>query len=79
MNLRRRFPGYQLSDQALAEVDRIQVLWRYCRKRFADNGPWLFGRFTIADAMYAPVVMRFRQHFSQLERRCRSVLRYRKP
>ena len=60
MNLRRRFPGYQLSDRALAEVDRIQALWRYCRKRFADNGPWLFGRFTIADAMYAPVVMRFR-------------------
>ena len=33
-----------------------------CRERFADSGPWLFGRFSIADAMYAPVVSRFRTY-----------------
>ena len=60
MNLRRRFPGYRLSDAAVSDVRRIQTVWRYCRDRFANGGPWLFGRFTIADAMYAPVVMRFR-------------------
>lgn len=60
MNLRRRFPGYRLSEEAVSDVGRIQAVWRYCRDRFANGGPWLFGRFTIADAMYAPVVMRFR-------------------
>lgn len=60
MNLRSRFPGYKLGDAAIADLKRIQDLWRYCRERFARHGPWLFGRFSIADAMYAPVVMRFR-------------------
>ena len=60
MNLRRRFPGYRLSQAAISDVHRIQTVWRYCRDRFANGGPWLFGEFTIADAMYAPVVMRFR-------------------
>ena len=60
MNIRRHFPGYTLSDSAVSDVVRIQEIWRYCRNRFANQGPWLFGSFTIADAMYAPVVMRFR-------------------
>jgi len=60
MNCRKRFPGYKLSAQARGDVDRIQSLWRYCRQNFGRQGPWLFGRFSIADAMYAPVVMRFR-------------------
>jgi glutathione S-transferase len=37
---------------------RIGQIWRDCREH-ADGGPWLFGRFTIADAMYAPVALRF--------------------
>jgi len=60
MNIRRRFPGYALSESAVSDVLRIQKIWRYCRTRYARHGPWLFGPFTIADAMYAPVVMRFR-------------------
>ena len=60
MNLRRRFPGYRLGEAAARDVHRIQAVWRYCRERFGGGGPWLFGRFSIADAMYAPVVMRFR-------------------
>ena len=60
MNLRRRFPGYRLDGAATRDVQRIQAVWRYCRERFGVGGPWLFGRFSIADAMYAPVVMRFR-------------------
>ncbi len=67
MNLRRRFPGYRLSEEAIADVERIQAVWRYCRDRFADGGPWLFGEFTIADAMYAPVVMRFRSILVDLD------------
>jgi glutathione S-transferase len=60
MNLRRRFPGYRLGPEALDDVARIQSVWRYCRQRFGTQGPWLFGDFSIADAMFAPVVMRFR-------------------
>ena len=60
MNLRRRYPGYTLSEAALADVRRIQDVWRYCRDRFAKRGPWLFGKPTIVDTMYAPLIMRFR-------------------
>ena len=44
---------------ALADVARIEALWRDCRSRFAKGGKFLFGRFCNADAMYAPVVARF--------------------
>ena len=60
MNLRRRFPSYKLSRNALDDVNRIQSIWDHCRSQYAQNEPWLFGNFSIADAMYAPVVMRFR-------------------
>ncbi len=60
MNCRRYFPSYEVGERAKKDIDRIQHLWRYCREKFGHQGPWLFGNFTIADAMYAPVVMRFR-------------------
>jgi glutathione S-transferase len=60
MNCRRFFPDYPVSESATRDIDRIQEIWGYCRSRFGKNGPWLFGAFSIADAMFAPVVMRFR-------------------
>ena len=42
-----------------SEIARIEEMWKLCRKRHAAEGPWLFGRFSTADAMYAPVAMRF--------------------
>ena len=47
-----------------ADIARVTDIWRDCRNRFgeAGGGPFLFGRFTIADAMYAPVVSRFRTY-----------------
>jgi len=42
-----------------ADVARIVAIWSDCRRRFGAGGPWLFGSCTIADAMYAPVVLRF--------------------
>ena len=59
MNCRRCFPGFQPSDAAQRDIDRVLDLWRFCRERFGREGPWLFGRFSAADCMYAPVVMRF--------------------
>ena len=48
-----------LSDEAKANIARIQALWTDARTRFGAGGPFLFGRFSAADAMYAPVVSRF--------------------
>lgn len=47
------------SDEVKADVARIEALWGDCRARYGQGGPFLFGDFTAADAMYAPVVSRF--------------------
>jgi glutathione S-transferase len=48
-----------LSPEVRADVDRIVLLWAECRRGFGQGGPYLFGTFSIADAMFAPVVSRF--------------------
>lgn len=58
MNCRRRFPGYRPSPGAQRDIDRVLGLWNFCRERYGAAGPWLFGEFSVADCMYAPVVMR---------------------
>lgn len=62
MNLHRSIGPKTLSDNARADIARIQELWTDCRQRSERNGPFLFGSFTAADAMYAPVVHRFRTY-----------------
>ncbi|POS09097.1 glutathione S-transferase [Burkholderia gladioli] len=57
LDIRATLPGREASPEALADVARIDALWRDCLA--ASGGPFLFGAFGIADAMYAPVVMRF--------------------
>jgi len=48
------------TPQVRADVARIDAIWSDCRVRHGKGGPWLFGaQYTIADAMYAPVVLRF--------------------
>lgn len=60
MSIRVSKPGAGATRDALADVARIDALWRDCLA--ASGGPFLFGEFTIADAMYAPVVMRFNSY-----------------
>jgi len=48
-----------LSPEVLADIARITAIWRDCRARFGASGPFLFGAFSNADAMFAPVVTRF--------------------
>jgi len=48
-----------MPDDARADVKAIQESWRRCRNEFGAEGPFLFGKFSGADAMYAPVVTRF--------------------
>ena len=59
MNMWRPPAKKELSADARANVARVQELWTDARNRFGAGGPFLFGRFSIADAMYAPVVSRF--------------------
>lgn len=59
MNCRRRSAAPPLTAFARRDVDRVQAIWRQARGHYGDGGPFLFGPFGIADAMYAPVASRF--------------------
>jgi glutathione S-transferase len=54
-----RYRNFTVPQEAKDDIARIQEIWNDCRKRYGKAGPFLFGRFSIADAMYAPVVFRF--------------------
>ena len=57
MNIRKLFPGRPRTPEVEADVARVTALWGECLR--ASGGPFLFGDFSYADAMYAPVVTRF--------------------
>jgi glutathione S-transferase len=59
MNLHRPVGAIDLSADTRADVVRIQQIWTECRQRHGKSGPFLFGAFSGADAMFAPVVHRF--------------------
>ena len=59
MNMWRPVKKRELNDETLANVRRIEAIWGECRTRYGAGGPFLFGAFGAADAMYAPVVARF--------------------
>jgi glutathione S-transferase len=75
MNLRAAFPGQGLSPAVQEDINRITALWRDCRRRFAGHKPLLFGDFSIADAMYAPVVARFATYAVPLGEDARDYVR----
>lgn len=60
MNLGKRHAPKDRGPKVAADVARITQIWNDCRARFGAGGPFLFGAFTAADAMYAPVCTRFR-------------------
>ena len=78
MNIRASHPGKGMTPGVQANVDRIQSLWSEARRRFGADGPFLFGGFGAADAMFAPVVMRFRTYAVALQpepaRYCQAML-----
>ncbi|MCL5668990.1 MAG: glutathione S-transferase family protein [Gammaproteobacteria bacterium] len=59
MNCRGYFPGKGMTPEVEKDIRRIQQIWQDCRSRYGKNGEFLFGKFSIADAMYAPVTFRF--------------------
>jgi glutathione S-transferase len=62
MNIRGSHPGKGLTPESQKDIDRVVGLWAYCRERFGSAGSLLFGRFSVADAFFAPVVMRFKTY-----------------
>ncbi|MEO7337300.1 MAG: glutathione S-transferase family protein [Caldimonas sp.] len=67
MNLKGDFPGYKVWTRALGDIERITAIWNECIEQY--GGPFLFGaQRGIADAMYAPVVTRFRTYHVKLDR-----------
>jgi glutathione S-transferase len=60
MNARRRYADFTISEGCAADIDRIRQLWGDCLSRW--GGPFLFGNFCAADAMFAPVISRFRTY-----------------
>jgi glutathione S-transferase len=72
MNFWRPVKRRDLSAEALADVARIDAMWSECRVRY--GGPFLFGAFGAADAMYAPVVSRFHTYAVAVGERSRAYM-----
>lgn len=78
MNVRANKPLAEISAEVEKDVVRIQALWEDCRKKFGKGGEFLFGKFSIADAMFALVVWRFRTYgikcAGHSEKYCKAML-----
>lgn len=70
MNCRGSFPGKGMTPDVHKDIERICTLWRQCRHTYGASGHFLFGSFTIADAMYAPVALRFKTYGVKLDDVC---------
>ncbi|MGI9202091.1 MAG: glutathione S-transferase family protein [Woeseiaceae bacterium] len=62
MNCRAMGRKVALPDELTRDIDRIIAIWSVCHREFQGDNGWLFGDFSIADAMFAPVVLRFRTY-----------------
>ena len=62
MNCRAMGRKVPLPDDLTREIDRIFAIWSVCHQRYKSDNGWLFGDFSVADAMFAPVVLRFRTY-----------------
>jgi glutathione S-transferase len=72
MNCRAKVPGKGMKVGVQEDIDRITCIWRNCQEIFGNGGNLLFGDFTIADAMFAPVVLRFATYGVELDSVCQN-------
>jgi glutathione S-transferase len=70
MNIKGRFPRFKVWSKAVADIERVTAIWRECLSAY--GGPFLFGEISMADAMYAPVVSRFRTYDVTLDAPCQA-------
>jgi glutathione S-transferase len=75
MNARRPVIKRQLDADALVDVARIDAIWNGCRSRVGGVEPFLYGAFSAADAMYAPVVWRFHTYAVEVSEVARDYMR----
>ena len=75
MNCRRERRSIELSDACIAEVKRIEALWQYAQKYSDHLDHWLFGSFTMADAMFAPVVFRLDRYCVEVDASSRAYIK----
>jgi glutathione S-transferase len=74
MNLKRVFPGHKVWTRAIADIERVTAIWKECIATY--GGPFLFGKRTMADAMYAPVATRFMTYDVKLDRTCAAYAKH---
>jgi glutathione S-transferase len=72
MNLRKSLPGKGRGQGVAEDIARITAIWRDARTRFGQSGPFLFGRYSAADAIYTPVASRFRTYGVELDPTCQA-------
>jgi glutathione S-transferase len=74
MNLRKTLPGRGRARDVADDIERVCAIWRDCRARSSADGPFLFGHFSAADAMYTPVATRFRTYAVELDGVCQAYV-----
>lgn len=74
VNLRKNLAGKVPLEPAAKDIERVTEIWRGCRGRHGGNGPFLFGAFSNADAMFSPVVTRFATYGVELDAACQAYL-----
>jgi len=74
MNVWRLVKPQALDDGSKTDVARIEAIWRDCRARYGAAGPFLFGAFGAADAMYAPVIWRFHTYAVEVSDAARAYM-----
>ena len=74
MNMWRPVKPREPTPEAAVNIKRIDTLWSDCRARFGKGGPFLFGAFCAADAMYAPVVSRFHTYAIEVSKPSRAYM-----
>jgi glutathione S-transferase len=73
-NFRRPVKKRELTEAAAADVQRIQAAWAAARRKFGKGGPFLFGKFCAADAMFAPVVNRLHTYDVPVKKETRAYM-----
>jgi glutathione S-transferase len=66
MNIRARARRVAQQPDLIRDIRRVDALWSSCRMEYGSGGGWLFGDFSIADAMFAPVLFRFQTYGADL-------------
>lgn len=77
MDMANAYPGQGLTPEVAADIARIEAIWADCRARFgkpSQQGPFLFGAFSVADAMFAPVASRFSTYAPPLSAEARAYM-----